>query len=209
MAKILLLSLHTLYAYSQPAHSPLTPAASAKNCVLRRTVYPWRSMRSRMPAALLHRSDPGFPRSGLMDPRLGIHCRSHRTIYSIVSQTFEPAYQQDPGKPLPAPHGDHFPDLYRQSFRHVYLPGAVFPIRQPIFPRHLVQRRRYTGHPPFDHAVSADHCCPAEIPAAKDPSSRERYAAAILPERLGAPREHPQPAPRSFQSSGDTGRKLP
>ena len=83
-----------------------------------------------------------------MDSRPGIHCRSHRTIYSIVSQTFEPAYQQDPGKPLPAPHGDHFPDLYRQSFRHVYR-GAVFPIRQPIFPRHLVQRRRYTGHPPF------------------------------------------------------------
>ena len=105
--------------------------------------------------------------------------------------------------------GITFPIYIGRVFVMFIYRGAVFPIRQPIFPRHLVQRRRYTGHPPFDHAVSADHCCPAEIPVAKDPASRERYAAEILPERLGAPREHPQSASRSFQPSVRTGKQLP
>lgn len=64
-----------------------------------------------------------------VDPSLGIQCGSHRTIHSIVSQTFEPASQQDPGKPLPAPHGDHFPDLHRQGHRHVHLSRAAFSVR--------------------------------------------------------------------------------
>ena len=84
-----------------------------------------------------------------MDPSLGIQCGSHRTIHSIVSQTFEPASQQDPGKPLPAPHGDHFSNLHRQGHRHVHLSRTAFSVRQTMCTRHPVQCRRYNDHPPL------------------------------------------------------------